>query len=310
MKVFARSATPRVLATFLSTVSVAVALAACAGDSGKTFGDVPQDQAAAAYADVICDLLTQCDCGFGLSEAQCVDAVAAQYQPEFDMANAAGLTYSGECFGDYLEYLDGFGCGTQSDVLEDPTANGFDIYGCKVFSGNGGEGAPCISYNTAGIIADDCQQGLACLGTTCMAISTAPPTVKQLGEVCVPGTEICEEGAICLNSVEAPEVYTCIPLPVEGESCGIGVCAAPAWCDFEDSICKPAPGLGEACDFSKPCGEGLYCSDESQTCASVVGEGDPCTDDEQCAAGLVCRDDESGGSENVCRPEGPLVCGG
>jgi hypothetical protein len=300
---------PRLLVRTSATSLIVLALLGCKAD-GKSYGNIPQGDAVEAYAELVCDLLLRCDCGFNLSESQCVSSAVSQYQPGFDMAAAAGLTYHGECLGDYLEYLDGFGCGTISDVQDDPQSNGFDLYGCKVFSGAGVESDVCTTYGQGGIYGDDCQQGLACIGGTCMAISTTAPPEKQLGEVCVPGTEICEEGAICLNSTEAPTTYTCVPLPIEGESCAIGVCAAPAWCDFTDSICKPAPGLGEACDFSKPCGEGLYCTDDTQLCAAALSEGEACSDDEQCAEGLVCRDAEDGGAENICRPEGPLVCGG
>ena len=311
MKPLNPRATPRRLATCSFVLALAAAASACGGDSGRFFGDVPEDQAESTYAQVVCDLLIKCDCGFSLSKSECVDAATAQYQLEFDMAIAAGLIYDGECLGDFLEFVDRFGCGTQSDVLDDPQNNSYDIYACKVFSGNGGEGDPCSSYEAAGLIADDCSQGLGCIGSTCMASSTAPPPVKQPGESCIPGTEVCEAGAACLNSVDAPEVYTCTSLPVEGEGCDLGVCAAPAWCDLEDAICKPAPGIGEACDtFSKPCAEGLYCSVNTLLCETVLGEGEPCTQYDQCAAGLVCGEDQDRGGANVCRLEAPLACGG
>lgn len=294
--------------TLLSTLLLALGLVACKTDEGKDYGNVSQDDAPKAYADLYCELLATCDCDFSIPADQCVDQATAQFQGSFDEAAAAGLTYHGECLGAYLEYIDGLGCKTVSELTADPDFAEFNPFACKTFSGDAGEGEACVSFLE--VFGDSCQQGLACFDDTCSAISTTPQT-KQLGETCDPQTEICVDGAICAGTVDDPLAFSCVPLPALGESCQVtGLCEDGSWCDFVDFTCKAPLGEGESCAAggSEACSEGLYCEDVGQTCIALLTEGTPCMYDSDCAEGLAC--DAPDGGADVCVPEGPLVCGG
>lgn len=288
---------------------LALALAGCKSEKDdKEFGDVPQSEGPATYANFYCDVLAACDCNFPVSGDACVSAATSQFQSAFDEAAAAGLTYHGECLGDYLEYIDGLGCATITELVADPDFAEFDIYGCKVFSGTAAEGEACTAYYE--VFGDSCQQGLACFGDTCTTVSTTPPPTKQIGETCDPQSEVCEDG-LC-TTVDGT-TFTCVALPVEGESCmQTGVCAEPSWCDYTDYLCKAAVGEGEACDSGGPnCQANLFCNDETMVCEPLKTEGGSCEDDEQCVEGLVCDEPPADdGSGDVCQPEGPLVCVG
>lgn len=289
---------------------LALALAGCKSEKDdKAYGDVPQEEGPAAYANLYCDLLAACDCNFPVSGDQCVSAATSQFQAGFDEATAAGLTYHGECLGNYLEYIDELGCATISELADDPDFAQLSIYDCKVFSGTAAEGEPCTSYYE--VFGDSCQQGLACFGDTCSAISTTPPPVKQVGETCDPQSEVCEEGSLC-TTVDGT-TYTCAALPVEGESCmQTGLCAEPAWCDYTDYLCKAPVGEGEVCDLGgASCQTNLFCNDETMVCEPLKAEGASCSSDDECVEGLVCAEPpDDDGTGDVCQPEGPLVCGG
>jgi hypothetical protein len=301
--------TPHRIARPSSMLLLVLALAGCKTDEdGQEFGNVPQSEGPATYANFYCDVLAACDCNFPTSGDACVSAATSQFQSAFDEAAAAGLTYHGECLGDYLEYIDSLGCATISALIADPDFAEFDIYGCKVFSGTAAEGEPCMAYYE--VFGDSCQQGLACFGDTCTMISTTPPPTKAIGETCDPQSEVCEEGGLC-TTVDGT-TYTCVALPVEGESCmQTGLCAEPAWCDYGDYLCKAPVGEGEACDLGGPnCAANLFCNDETLICEPLKADGEGCSSDEQCAAGLVCDEPAEDGAGDVCQPEGPLVCGG
>jgi hypothetical protein len=284
---------------------LALTLASCKNGGGGG-GSITQDDAPAAYAALLCQLIETCDCSspFQSTEA-CVDATSMETEASFAEAEAAGLVYDPECMANYLSAFDEIGCATISELLDLDVGPSSTMF-CKVLSGTATEGEACTSFYET-VYGDSCMQGLICTGETCS--NMLEPTVKQLGETCDPQSEICEEGATCSNSAETPDVYVCEDLPGEGESCMESFqCEEGFGCDLSDYLCKGPVGPGEACDgFAIICQDGFFCDSTGQTCVPVLAEGSACTSSLQCAEGLQC-DAPSEGEPEVCTPEQPLIC--
>jgi hypothetical protein len=287
-------------------ILLALTLASCKNGGGGG-GSVTQDEAPAAYAAQLCQLLEACGCSSPYpSTDQCIDAISIETETSFAEAEAAGLVYDPECMANYLTALDELGCATISELLEQADPETDPVASCKVLSGTATEGEACTSFYET-VYGDSCAQGLFCAGDTCT--NAFDPTVKQLGETCAPQSEICEDGTFCANSPETPDVYVCEDLPGEGESCMEHfLCEDGFGCDTSDYTCKGPVGPGEACDgFSTICQDGFFCESTGQTCVPLLAEGSACTSSLQCADGLQCEALTEGGPE-VCTPEGPLVC--
>jgi hypothetical protein len=285
---------------------LAFTLVGCKRDDGGG-GSITEDDAPAAYAALFCQLLESCDCSTPYASTdECIDVRQMATESSFAEAEAAGLIYEPECMAYYLSAYADIGCMTVTELLADPEYGAGAGSSCKVWSGTATAGEACISFYET-VYADSCAQGLFCTGDVCTNLTN--PDRKQLGETCDPQSEVCEEGTICSNSPDTPDVFVCEDLPGEGESCMESfICEEGFGCDTTDFICKGPVGPGEACDgFGIICQDGFYCDDVGQTCVPLLGEGDACTGNQECAEGLQCDPPPEGGAE-VCTPEGPLVC--
>jgi hypothetical protein len=286
---------------------LALTLASCKNGGGGG-GSVTQDDAPAAFAALLCQLMETCDCSSSTfqSHEECVDAITMESEAGFAEAEAAGLVYDPECMAEYLSALEDIGCATVSELVAESDPETSSVASCKVLSGTATEGEACTSYYQT-VYGDSCAQGLFCTGDTCSNVLN--PIVKQIGETCDQPGEVCEDGAICTNSPDAPDVNVCTDLPGEGESCmELFFCEDGFGCDPSDFLCKPPVGPGEACDgFSTICPDGYFCDDTGQTCVPLLAEGEACTSTLQCAEGFWCEAPMVG-EPGVCTPEAPLVC--
>lgn len=298
-------------------VGVLVAVSGC-GDSGAgggPTGPIPAEEGPAALARAVCRLtLETCGCqlpgGVELSVETCESFYASQLTTQFAEAQAAGLTYSPECMGEYIDLLeDTVGCKTLSELTLEVQQQ-LDTPACKVHSGPGVAGEPCVfNYQAYG---DSCAQGLQCNGLECIELPPAP-TRRREGEACEFVVDDCEPGTACAPAADDPlGPTTCVRLSGAGESCGVG-CAEGLYCLFPPdgaSRCEPLPAEGEPCaPWNPPCAAQLQC-DAQQICAAIgLPQGASCSlGGEPCGFGLQCTElvEDAG---RTCEPEQALVCG-
>ena len=120
----------------------------------------------------------------------------------------------------------------------------------------------------------DCREGAYC--ETDRRCTRFP---DQEGERCVFG---CNRGDLFCDV----ESLTCMRFAGDGELCDEdGVSAPPcdpAWAVC-DGVCRPRPGVGEACDDQdRLCVPTAICDLESGVCTTRREHGEPCTSSEQC----------------------------
>lgn len=284
------------------------------GGGGGVYSSVPQQNAGQTLGGELCRLmLDRCDCQqpqeIFASVSECSNAMSAELDAHFAEAQAAGLTYHPECMAEHINlYTQTIQCSTLSELLDDPALMLLDASPCKVHSGGGQVGDACTPYYQA--LGDTCAQGLQCF-ETCVEIPD-DVVIRAEGEACEPQTEVCESGSACQPPADDPlGATTCIRLPGAGEPCTIG-CQEGLSCDLPEGAtertCLAPPGAGEPCgSYPDPCAADLFCDSSTDTCTQILAEGTACDDDDQCGEGMVCREADDG-SQDVCRPEEPLVC--
>ncbi|MEM1031433.1 MAG: hypothetical protein AAGN82_13880 [Myxococcota bacterium] len=113
----------------------------------------------------------------------------------------------------------------------------------------------------------------------------------------------CEVDADCaaetgLECVGKPGGSQTCQIPVvitPGESCAASeeICEPTHFCGADDA-CVVRREVGEACEPTRPCEEGLACTEG--TCVALAGNGSDCTDDAECDGGFCIRppDNETG----------------
>ncbi len=320
----------------LAVVLGLVAFGAC---NGKGFGNVSKEDAPKTVSDEICDQADACDCfeGTVLDVDLCKMQYQSQWQMMIEAADAAGLTYDGNCVGWMLDAYTDLGCRTSID----PEEFGLDECSqCKFFHGDKQAGQPCTPPdNPLLALADECAQGLYCNGEVCVdpcskagegqsceysgcqdglvCVFEYDPETGESSAICVrPAGEgedcldtACAEGLWCQSGYDPEtqaETATCIKPAQQGEDCSEKPCGEDLQCDYESYTCVPAPadpGPGEPC--MGYCAEGAWCdtSDPDPTnwvCQVQKGDGEPCDSDQEC----ITYDCEDG----ACVPEQPIVC--
>ena len=143
----------------------------------------------------------------------------------------------------------------------------------------------------------ECQAGLICRGSRCIAPGTQP------------------EGAACLLSLDC----------TQGMACVFGICTAPhtqpvgAVCRISNdcvqgSVCRAGRcttgAAGEACLLNPDCDQGLTCLLPSRTCVAPHsrGNGDTCSQDDQCVDDLRCRAGRCSAGEAGDSCQSPTGC--
>ncbi len=143
-----------------------------------------------------------------------------------------------------------------------------------------GDGERCMG--------DDCGAGLACDYTATFPVCRP---VVALGEACDMG-RTCVAGATC-------NAGSCVLLPTQGETCLFGQCAAGLVCDQSTQVCGERRPLGQSCNGSSECADGLACdmANFPGTCVTKSSAGGSCNGDSaRCEAGLHCAID------GTCQP--------
>jgi hypothetical protein len=146
--------------------------------------------------------------------------------------------------------------------------------------------APLKTINTACNSQNECDFGLACIGTPTMTCRALPPT----GQPC-PDFACRDEGDYCNSTTQ---VCTKVGLP--GTACSFdGECSAYYHCDSTIAQCSAYPALGESCALIGRCNDaGAYCDGTTGTCLAAGADGAACTSGAQCLS-LFCDP-----SFNIC----------
>jgi hypothetical protein len=289
----------------MARISIALGLGAglALALSCKDDGEVSMEEAPRAFADKACAIYYGCHCEDHLpdpfsSEEDCRLEVAERVQAGIDEGEAEGLTYDGECFADYIGFVEDLGCATGVDVLLDlDKLVAFDTVGrCKWYSGTRAAGQSCDDLQDGN--GDDCQPDLRCEQGTCVA----PERTTPAGDPCEEQRE-CVAGTVCID-VEGGDDELCETLPTEGETCKgtADLCATDTYCDQGSKTCRALPPVGSECAPAPnvvllSCA--LYGECDDSTCVEAPTGGQSCT--ALCQPGFACDD-------GVCVEQTPAAC--
>lgn len=178
----------------------------------------------------------------------------------------------------------------QGEACRDSVGQSLPIRSCA--EGSSCQAGVCSALLSEGVTCSadrDCQDGLDCgAGDVCR-----PPSGN--GGPCEPYLHSqCAEGLSCRADA------TCGPPRAVGELCGSvsEACADCTRClSLDGEIrCRARPLLGERCDGTFDCADGLWCDDSvgPGVCATVVGAGG------DCSASIFACDDELDCTDDVC----------
>jgi len=133
----------------------------------------------------------------------------------------------------------------------------------------------CTPLKTSGetcVDTHECGYGLGCAGSprTCR-------TLPAPNEAC-PDATCRDDGQHCIGAV-------CKPLGLLGATCASNSDCSPYFpCDFNTSMCKKTPSIGESCATtnSRCFDEHSYCDGATLTCVAAKPDGAACTTNLQC----------------------------
>jgi len=140
----------------------------------------------------------------------------------------------------------------------------------------------CIAMKSAGAAcngADECNDGLSCVGTTGARTCTTLPAAEQPCPF-----SLCRDIGTYCNQSQVCKPYVLPPTACSG---GVARCAPAYVCDVMTGACKPGPRAGEQCQPSiQQCFEvGTVCDSTTQTCSAARADGEPCSSYRLCASG-------------------------
>lgn len=261
-------------------------LAAC-GD-GSDHPPVAEDDLAATFADVICDLQQQCGCESMLTPEECRMTSTQAFAMFLAPAMEFGLTYDAQCGGEGVGLYRDIGCGEVEDAIDEDACRP-----CKLYYGSKALGAACSQVSMLGY--DDCVQGLLCDGEIC-----ADPCDRAAeGEPCL--ARSCADGLTCVVMNEGAEQTSACVRPAKlGESCTEVFCDDALICDGMTATCVAPPKVGEECNGT--CAEGAWCEVSASmtwVCRATKPAGEACVNGEECTSGscdfatMTCEADEA-----------------
>jgi len=146
----------------------------------------------------------------------------------------------------------------------------------------GGEGQVPCPVEAEPICTAGCDSGLTENPTTTLCEIPGSP-----GTPCGPGFP-CAEGLTC----DPFEGFTCVEKVGAGESCAnpFEKCAAGLQCTLALECSHEPARLGETCDVSAPCADGLYCqAGVPQRCRAYRKPGQGCSAVKPCIDGASCE---------------------
>jgi hypothetical protein len=256
---------------------------ACSG-SGDPLQDlapvdpIPLASYCSDYAQMTCDVASQCGCLDGINISFCLSYQSAQCHDDVEAPAQEGRRrYDAQAAGECLDELHAIveDC-TIGDDVEYPAACDAMLVGQVEAGGACVDGADCVA-------------GLECLGDQCRQLPTE-------GAACDP-----EYG--CASDLYCGQDGLCHSPGGPGASCPEGsmACADELYCDPRGPVCAPLLAEGDSCGHATwACADELYCSPASQLCRSYPGDGEDCGDSYgQCIDGYGC------GQDSLCHPLQP-----
>ena len=184
------------------------------------------------------------------------------------LADGAACNEGAQCKGGVCDYLDPDAaktCGVCTAPLE--------------------EGASCSQKTST------CTPGTICVGsldavtiTTCKRVKYAEPKAACGANI------LCQPGYLCFKANAGDPTPTCNPRFGPGVYCGDDddVCEEASFCEKTTNKCANRPKEGEACDFQRPCPNGLGCSKTTGKCSPLTfaAPGEACGGDVACVQGV------------------------
>ncbi|MCK5690919.1 hypothetical protein KAI87_16680 [Myxococcota bacterium] len=209
------------------------------------------------------------------SEEACIADITGKVEgdlSDFEPGIAAGIIiYSEEDAGACVAAIEAAACGGDFEEVFSP---------------------PACDATFVGTIAvgDACADSMECAGDrswcddytdVCLAETTV-----DAGGSCADNHAYCEAGFFC-NQVDI-----CTSMPVEGEECYFGTCAAGFACSYQPDFCVTPFAEGDSCQNDSQCASGFFCiwPDESTAlpdgiCSVTVPNGSFCRTSESCLSG-------------------------
>lgn len=207
----------------------------CNGCNDRVLPEQTPEDAAARYADRLCEAEAACGCGRYASIEECKSDIIAA----FEVATEEISDFDEPCFDRVLETIKARGCDSVSEVMLD----------CTAITGAAPIGAECERDPRLQTImpGGTCKSDAVCdLGTgLCQPPSEQPPIpVKQVDDACVPHhIQSCGYDLYC-----APNA-SCQVRTADGEACAWPrECELGSFCSSESGLCTPDLQPGEACD--------------------------------------------------------------
>jgi len=247
-------------------------LAACQATLASTWCGPSTWPSHVATSALRLDLAVALRCAEALQAATCAEVLSLPADCTSFLFPNAGLNQP--CYDGYLECAQG--------VCRGATCT----KSCQL---PGAPGEACV-------LATDCQSGLTC---------RFAPTSSVSGSCAAPGGPDagCDATAPCGPSLACAQAR-CQALPLPGQPCLLGQCAATAFCAADGGGCQGRLDLGTACQASDQCRPELLCL-QGACAPAMVGAGAACLRPQRCLlATEVCLGPTDGGQ---CQP--PLASG-
>lgn len=233
---------------------VALLVAVDFGCGRRTAEVIPTyDDEARRYAAAVCAAAFECNC-MSAPFMDSVEECSAAYAANFQAILKPGDEIDQECL-----------IAIEDTLASDPClVDGYDI--CPIVVNDLEDGSPCLGNYVPMLPVDQCAEGLACLGGTCVPDQTVDP------DFCYSGTVIC--GLLSYCGVDG----TCHEKAMNvGDACEPGICRSPLYChgfslEQPGSCAEPIP-RGDACDpadAEDPCLDVL--PDDYSWCEPATGE--------------------------------------
>ena len=246
--------------------------------------EIPQD-AAATFAEHVCDAVSRCGCAvnpFGDGEEDCRVGVAALFEARVARLDDPGFVES--CFDEALAWVDDHDCRLRTELMREdyPSA-------CLLMAGSKGVGEACQQAGTTLYQAHDCNPGLQCYRSEECRSKDQKLEKSEPGGPCS-DLLYCPSGYFCQEGVCEERRLALEPCTADFD-CIDGLYCAPA--DDGSGVCEPRAAVGEAC---------------VPIDGNPIGNCDPpCVTMDQ-GGGTLTACDSSFCVEGTCSEPMPLVC--